>query len=70
MAIRKAPSWRKYPDQINLELIRVFLSDAKKKKHGLLLGAGKTGWRLTQAGLDWAEKETTYVNIESRQPTR
>src|SRR5689334_18326851 len=23
-------SWKKYPDQINLELIRVFLSDAKK----------------------------------------
>jgi hypothetical protein len=48
-------AWRKYPDQINLELIRVYLSDAKMK-HGFLLGAGKTGWRLTQAGLGWAEE--------------
>jgi hypothetical protein len=48
-------SWRKYPEQINLELIRVYLSDAKMK-HDLLLGSGKTGWRLTQAGLSWAEQ--------------
>src|SRR4051794_5780323 len=48
-------SWRKYPDQINLELIRVHLSDAKKR-NGMLIGAGRTGWRLTQEGLNWAEK--------------
>src|SRR5262249_29068086 len=34
-------SWKKYPDQINLELIRVFLSDAKKNK--LVVGSGRTG---------------------------
>lgn len=46
-------SWRKYPGQINLELIRVFLSDAKKQD--LVVGSGRTGWRLTQKGLKWAE---------------
>lgn len=49
-------SWKKYPDQINLELIRVFLSDAKKDNNQLVIGSGRTGWRLTQRGLQWAEQ--------------
>src|SRR5262245_10132144 len=58
-AHRLAPggfAWKKYPDQINLELIRVFLSDAAKSKIGLVIGSGRTGWRLTQRGLKWAEQ--------------
>jgi hypothetical protein len=47
--------WRKYPEQINLELVRVFLSDAKKPANGLLTGSGKTGWRLTLKGMRWIE---------------
>src|SRR5688572_29822333 len=44
-------SWRKYPAQINLELIRVYLSDAKKPdKGGYLIGSGSAGWQLTQDG--------------------
>ncbi len=47
-------SWRKYPDQINLELVRVYLSAAKDVKHGeLLVGSGRTGWSLTRKGLMW-----------------
>ena len=47
-------SWRKYPEQINLELVRVYLSDAKKPEHGgLLTGSGRTGWSLTRKGLVW-----------------
>lgn len=50
-------SWKKYPDQINLELIRVYLSDAKKEGKGTMLsGSGRTGWRLTQIGLKWAQR--------------
>ena len=55
-----APSrfaWRKYPNQINLELVRVYLSDAKKLQKGKMLsGSGRTGWRLTQDGLKWAQQ--------------
>jgi len=48
-------SWRKHKDQINLELVRVSLSDAKKQKNGgLVTGSGREGWRLTTKGLDWA----------------
>jgi len=47
-------SWRKYPQQINLELVRVYLSDAKKSsKGGLLSGSGRDGWSLTRNGLAW-----------------
>src|SRR6185437_1094281 len=62
-------SWRKYPDQINLELIRVYLSDAKLK-HDLLLGSGKTGWRLTQLGLKWCEEAAGSVEVGDKSRTR
>lgn len=47
-------AWRKYPDQINLELIRVYLSAAKSRGN-YLAGSGRTGWTLTSHGLRWAE---------------
>jgi hypothetical protein len=47
-------SWKKYPDQINLELVRINLVHAKE--NGLAIGLGRTGWRLTQKGLKWAEQ--------------
>jgi hypothetical protein len=49
-------SWRKYPEQINLELVRVYLSDAKKSGRELVDGSGKTGWTLTSKGMKWAKK--------------
>jgi len=55
-------AWKKYPDQINLELVRVYLSDAKKPDKGeMLIGSGRTGWRLTQRGLKWAQNTAPKV---------
>lgn len=55
-------SWRKYPDQINLELVRVALSDAGKSKNGALVaGTGKSGWSLTNAGQRWVEAHAPRV---------
>ena len=55
-------AWRKYPEQINLELIRVSLSDAKKPKNGPMVdGSGDTGWSLTPAGLQWARKAAASI---------
>jgi hypothetical protein len=49
-------NWKKYPSQINLELVRAFLSDAKKPIYGgLLIGSGRQGWRLSNKGLEWIE---------------
>lgn len=54
-------AWRKYEDQINLELVRVSLSDAKKEKLGRLVsGSGIRGWRLTEAGYKYAKALHTY----------
>ena len=49
-------SWRKYPEYINLERVRVSLSDAKKTEGGLLSGSGRNGWSLTQKGLAWSQE--------------
>lgn len=50
-------AWKRHPDQINLEIIRVYLSDAKKQtKGGYLLGSGLEGWCLTPKGLEFARQ--------------
>src|SRR3989338_6764470 len=52
-------TWRRYPDQINIENVRTFLSDAKKSKNGsYLAGSGKDGWILTEKGFDFAQRRT------------
>jgi hypothetical protein len=54
--------WRKYSDQISLEHVRVFLSDAKKQKNGRLVsGDGTKGWRLTKAGLEVATMKALRI---------
>jgi hypothetical protein len=65
-------TWRKYSDQINLEVVRVYLSDAKKADKGAyLVGSGTDGWLLTEKGLRFAQrrlKELHGADV-SRKPT-
>src|SRR5215472_9823429 len=71
-AHRLAPgrfAWKKYPNQINLELIRVFLSDAKMKNK-LVIGSRRTGWRLTQEGLRWAQTAAKALGESDLSRTR
>jgi hypothetical protein len=59
-------TWKKYADQIDLELIRVFLSDAKKEKNGAYLsGTGTSGWLLTNAGLAFAKRNASRVSTRA-----
>jgi hypothetical protein len=59
-------TWRKYPDQINIEHVRAFLSDAKKKKNGgYMAGSGSDGWRLTTAGVEFARKHADSASAQS-----
>ena len=45
-------AWRKYKDQINLELVGFAVRDAKKEKYGAYVtGTHAKGWRLTPAGV-------------------
>jgi hypothetical protein len=47
-------AWRRYPDKINLELVRVALVDASRSKSGALVqGRGRGGWLLTNQGMAW-----------------
>lgn len=65
-------TWRKYSDQINIEHIRAFLSDAKKPKNGAYLtGVGKDGWLLTDTGLAFSKTRVDKLpGLElSRKPT-
>jgi len=60
-------AWRKYPQQINLELVRAVLSDSKKKQFGALLhGTGTTGWRLSDAGVSWARSKGEAILREGK----
>jgi hypothetical protein len=65
-------TWRKYKDQINLEVVRVYLSDAKKKPKGqYLIGSGNTGWSLSKAGLAFAREHAGAVeSLEAAQPRK
>ena len=62
--------WRKYPDRIDLDSVRVALRDAKKPKNGgLLIGSNVDGWMLSPAGMGWGETlDLDYM--ESKQPIR
>lgn len=56
-------AWRKYKNQINIENVRTFLSDSKKKKNGAYtLGSGKKGWILTEAGLAFVKQHIGNIN--------
>ncbi len=55
-------TWRKYPDQIDLEPVRKRLSDALSLEHGKLLAGGVVkGWHLTPAGVAWASQNVHRV---------
>jgi hypothetical protein len=64
-------TWRKYKDQINLEVVRVSLSDAKKKAKGeYLIGSGNTGWSLSEAGLAFAREHGDAIEALGAAPPR
>ena len=55
-------TWRKYPDQINIDAVRKRLWDAAKtEKGGYLHGTERDGWVLTPAGLRFANTNRTVL---------
>ena len=55
-------SWRKYPDFIDKEIVRVALSDARLKKHWVVGSHDKGGWLLTPTGQEWARDNEKALN--------
>lgn len=58
----EAFSWRKYPEQIDLDGVRVALHDAAKERYGHLVeGSVRSGWSLTPAGAQWVKRKGASV---------
>ena len=59
-------TWAKYPDQIKLENVRIFLTHCKEDRHGpLLTGTGCRGWKLTPMGAKFARANVGRLVDES-----
>jgi hypothetical protein len=51
-------TWRKYPDQINIDNVRKRLSDSKNpRKAGFIIGSFKEGWTLNEKGLSFCKEK-------------
>jgi hypothetical protein len=56
-------TWKKYPDQINIDNVRKRLSDAKNKdRFSYLSGDFSTGWKLTRAGLKLVNDKLKFLD--------
>jgi len=69
----EAFSWRKYPDQIDLDGVRVALYDAAKPSYGgLVEGSVRTGWSLSPPGVEWARRNGRSIRrrLGTREPGR
>jgi len=59
-------TWRKYPEQINIETVRKRLWDAASDKMGrMLTGSERDGWLLTQSGLKFCQENSELLDQPS-----
>ncbi len=64
-------SWKKYPDQIDLEAVRVALRHASEPQHGsLVAGSMDTGWMLTPVGINWAQRASDMMGEQQTRGVR
>lgn len=57
-------TWKKYPDQINIDTVRKRLWDARKRGH--LVGSERDGWLLTETGATVARRFRRSLNVEEK----
>lgn len=55
-------TWKKYPEQINIDTVRKRLWDARKR--GYLVGSERDGWLLTESGVTFARQYKRKVGTE------
>ena len=57
-------TWKKYPDQINIDSVSKRLWDGRKR--GYLVGSERDGWLLTETGATLARKYRRSSNVEEK----
>ena len=55
-------TWKKYPDQINIDTVRKRLWDARNR--GYLVGSERDGWLLTEVGTEFARQYKRSLGAE------
>jgi hypothetical protein len=55
-------TWKKYPEQINIDTVRKRLWDARKRGH--LVGSERDGWLLTESGVKFARQYKRKLGTE------
>jgi hypothetical protein len=64
-------TWRKYKDQVNIDIVRKRLWDATKpEKGGYLNGSEKNGWLLTEKGVAFAAHHSAKLESVDLSGTR
>lgn len=54
-------TWRKYPERVDLELVRRSLAKVTEKQPPLLVGNARRGWMLSKHGLRWIERNAKDI---------
>jgi len=57
--------WKKYPDQTNLELVRLALKNELALPNRRVFGGIRDGWMLTPDGLSWCLSASSSTNNHS-----
>jgi hypothetical protein len=61
-------SWKHFPDQVDKDLVRVLLFDARKQEFGAFVnGRVAQGWMLTEAGCRFAAAAARNISAEAMQ---
>jgi uncharacterized protein YutD len=56
-------TWKKYPNQINIDNVKKRLSDAKNKiGYDYLVGDFKTGWKLSPKGIKLVNEKLRFID--------
>ncbi len=57
-------TWKKYPDQINIDTVRKRLWDGLKRGH--LIGSERDGWLISEMGATFARKYKRSITVNKK----
>lgn len=61
--------WKKYPDQIDLEAVRLSVKNSLRGDTPFVTGSMRYGWMLTPAGFDWCIRSAAQDRTTNSQVT-